>query len=109
MRQALVRARFAAALAEPWLILAQQGEAFRVGIFSSLDALFNLPITLAIIQLRLSDAVMAALTRRAGSYAPYLERVLPCEQFDQGRVARDAALLGAGTEEVHLAHVKALL
>lgn len=38
-----------------------------------------------------------------------LERGLAREQFDQERVARDAARLGAGTEEVYLAHVKALL
>ncbi len=109
LRQALVRARFAETLGASRLALAQQGEVFLVGILSTLDALFNLPMVQALSQLRLSDAVMAALTRREGPYAPYLELVLACEQFDQERVAHDAALLGASAGEVNLAHVKAMI
>lgn len=108
LRQALVRARFAETLAASRLALAQQGEVFLVGILSTLDALFNLPMAQALSQLRLSNAVMAALTRREGPYAPFLELVLACEQFDQERVAHDAAMLGASAEEVNLTHVKAM-
>lgn len=109
LRQALVRARFAETLAASRLTYAQQGEVFLVGILSTLDALFNLPMAQALSHLRLGDAVLAALTRREGPYAPYLELVLACEQFDQERVAHDAAMLGASAEEVNLAHVKAMI
>lgn len=95
LRQALIRARFAEPLAESPLAPAQQGEVFLVGIFSTLDVLFNLPMEQALSQLRLSEAVSAALTRREGPYAPYLQLVIACEQFDQERVAQDAAMLGA--------------
>lgn len=109
LRLALVRARFAETLAASRLADAQRDEVFLVGLLSTLDALFNLPMEQALSRLRLSDAVIAALTRREGPYAPYLELVLACEQFDQERVAHDAALLGASAEEVNLAHVKAMI
>ncbi len=109
LRNALIRARFAESLGESRLPAGQLGGLFLVGILSTLDALFNVPMDQALGQLRLPDEVVAALTRREGPYAPYLRLVLACEHFDQERIAQLAELVGASPDEVNLAHVKAMI
>ena len=109
LRHALIRARFAETLGETRLPARERGGLFLVGILSTLDALFNVPMAQALSQLRLPDEIVAALTRREGLYAPYLQLVLACEQFDQERIAQLAEMLGASPDEVNLAHVKAMI
>lgn len=109
LRTALIRARFAESLGEARLPVGERGGLFLVGILSTLDALFNVPMDQALGQLRLPDEVVAALTRQEGLYAPYLRLVLACEHFDQEDIARLAELLGASPDEVNLAHVKAMI
>ena len=109
LRNALIRARFAEQLGESRLPAGERGGLFLVGILSTLDALFNVPMDQALSQLRLPDEVVAALTRREGLYAPYLQLVLACEQFDQEGIAHMPELVGATPEEVNLAHVKAMI
>lgn len=109
LRNALIRARFAETLGQARLPAREQGGLFLVGILSTLDALFNVPMDQALSQLRLPDEVVAALTRMEGPYAPYLRLVLACEHFDQETIARSAELVGASPDEVNLAHVKAMI
>lgn len=109
LRSALIRARFAESLAESRLSAAELGELYLVGILSTLDALFNVPMDEALSQLRLPAAVVAALCRCAGPYAPYLRLVMACERFDQERLALLAAGLRVSADEVNLAHVKAMI
>ncbi len=109
LRNALIRARFAEQLGESRLPAGERGGLFLVGILSTLDALFNVPMDQALGQLRLPDEVVAALTRGEGIYAPYLRLVLACEHFDQESIARLAELIGACADEVNLAHIKAMI
>ena len=109
LRNALIRARFAEHLGESRLPAGARGGLFLVGILSTLDALFNVPMEQALSQLRLPDEVVAALTRQEGVYAPYLRLVLACEHFDQEGIAQLAELVGSSAEEVNLAHVKAMI
>lgn len=109
LRNALIRARFAEHLGESRLPADVRGGLFLVGILSTLDALFNVPMDQALGQLRLTDEVVAALTRQEGLYAPYLRLVLACEHFDQESIAQLAELVEAGADEVNLAHVKAMI
>lgn len=109
LKNALVRARFTESLAERRLTRDQRGGLFIVGILSTLDALFNLPMDQALGQLRLPPEVSEALTHRTGLYAPYLKLALACEDFDQEAIAWYAAEVGLGADEVNLAHVNALI
>ncbi len=109
LKNALVRARFAEILGEHRLAPRELGEVFLVGILSTLDALFNLPMEQALGQLRLPEAVTAALVRLEGPYAPILRLVLACERFDQEAIARQAGLVGASHDEVNLAHIRAMI
>ena len=109
LRNALIRARFAEHLGESRLPARERGGLFLVGILSTLDALFNVPMDQALSQLCLPDEVVAALTHREGLYAPYLRLVLACEHFDQEAIAQLAELIGASPDEVNLAHVKAMI
>ncbi|MCU0842163.1 MAG: HDOD domain-containing protein [Thiobacillaceae bacterium] len=109
LRTALIRARFTETLGEARLTREQRGGLFIAGILSMLDALLNTPMEQALAHLRLPDPVVAALTRREGPYAPYLELAMACERFDQEAIARHAKAVGLSADEINLAHVNALI
>ena len=63
----------------------------------------------ALADLNLPDPVTAALLRREGPYAPYLELAIACENYDQEAIERIAAEHQLDAEAVNLAHVNALI
>jgi len=109
LKNALVRGRFTETLGQKGLPAAEHGSLFIVGIFSLLDALLNVPMTQAVARLNLPQAVVDALIHGEGPYAPYLKLAIACEDFDQDRIAKYAAVCGITADEVNIAHVKALI
>ncbi len=109
LKSALVRARFMETLGKSRFAAAEQGGLFIVGIFSLLDVLLNVPMAQALARLNLPQAVVDALLHQSGIYAPYLQLVMACENFDQELIARYAATCGLNADEVNVTHVKALI
>lgn len=109
LKSALVRARFTETLGKDRFKPAEQGGLFIVGIFSLLDALLNVPMEQALARLNLPQAVVDALVRHSGMYAPYLQLALACENFDQDTIARCAAACGLDADAVNVTHVNALI
>jgi EAL and modified HD-GYP domain-containing signal transduction protein len=109
LRNALVRARFSESLGRVRLNSRECEGLFIVGIFSMLDALFNLPMEQALAGLQLPRPVVDALVERRGLYAPYLRLAIACERFDQATIAGNAAEIGLDADVVNLAHVNALI
>lgn len=109
LKNALVRAHFTESLGRERFAPAEQGGLFIIGIFSLLDALLNVPMAQAIARLNLPQAVVDALLRRQGPYAPYLQLAIACENFDQDVIAHCAAECGLSADQVNLTHVNALI
>lgn len=109
LKNAVVRARLTESLGESRLAAGERGGLFIAGILSMLDALLNLPMEQAIAPLKLPQAVVDALLKDEGAYAPYLQLARACEQFDQGVIGRLCARAGLSPEAVNLAHVNALI
>jgi EAL and modified HD-GYP domain-containing signal transduction protein len=109
LRNALARAHFTEALGREQLEASQRGGLFITGVFSLLDALLNVPMSQALANLNLPEAVASALIHDDGPYAPYLGLATACERFDQETIATLAADLGLNADSVNLAHVNALI
>lgn len=109
MKNALVRARLTELLGQKKLKPNEQDGLFITGIFSLLDALLNMPMEAALSSLKLPPAIEAALTRREGIYAPYLDLAIACEEAEDQVIATYAAVSGIQAEEINLAHVQALI
>ena len=105
---ALVRARLAEQLADGRMPPKERDEAFVVGILSVIDALLEMPMTDALAQLTLPDAVSDALLNRQGRYAPYLKLAIACEESDQDAIGALAAELGMDAVTVNRRHIDAL-
>ncbi len=109
LRNALARAHFTEALGREHVEPAQRGGLFITGVFSLLDALLNVPMSQALANLNLPEAVANALVHDDGPYAPYLELATACERFDQETIAALAADICVDADTVNLAHVNALI
>lgn len=109
LQNALVRARMVELLGQDKLSPTEREGLFIVGIFSLLDVLLNVPMEKALEQLQLPAPVMAALARREGVYAPFLELAVACEEADQEAIVENAAACGLDANEVNIAQVKALV
>lgn len=109
MKNALVRARLTELLGQQKLNQKDQEGLFITGMFSLLDALLNLPMATALANLTLPPVIEAALTRREGIYAPYLELAIACEEAEDEVIAIYAAVSGISAEAINLAHVSALV
>ena len=109
MKNALVRARLTELLGQKKLKPQDQDGLFITGIFSLLDALLNLPMETALASLKLPAVIEAALTKREGIYAPYLDLAIACEEAEDQVIATYAAVSGISAEAINLAHVQALV
>ena len=105
---ALVRARLAEELADGRMPPKERDEAFVVGILSVIDALLEMPMSDALAQLTLPEAVSDALLNRQGRYAPYLKLAIACEDSDQDAIRVLAAELGMDAASVNRRHIDAL-
>ncbi len=109
MKTALVRARLTELLGQKKLNKKDHDGLFIVGIFSLLDALLNMPMETALASLKLPSAIEAALTKREGMYAPYLDLAIACEEAEEQVITTYAAVSGISAEEINLAHIQALV
>ncbi|MHB1233107.1 MAG: EAL and HDOD domain-containing protein [Burkholderiales bacterium] len=109
MHNALVRARLTELLGRKKLKPQEQEGLFIAGIFSLLDALLNMPMETALESLKLPPAVEAALLKREGIYAPFLDLAIACEESEEQVIATYAATSGISAEEINIAHVQALI
>lgn len=96
LEQALIRARLMEKLGEGRFDRVQLDELFVVGVFSLLDMLLRLPMSVALEPLSLPSAVTQALLggdAAESDYAPYLKLAIACEECDRGRLKELAAEL----------------
>lgn len=108
LEQALVRARIMELLAAASFNRVQLEELFTVGIFSLLDLLLKLPMSVALEPLKLPPAVRDALVDETGPYAPWL-RLAALAEGDDGRALRSCAEeLGLSLAQVNESQLEAL-
>jgi EAL and modified HD-GYP domain-containing signal transduction protein len=108
LEQALVRGRLMEILATGKFSHQQCDELFVVGMFSLLDVLMKLPISIALDPLQLPSMVTAALIDDAGDYASYLRLAVACETNDFGLLEKEAKTLALPVDCVNSAHFEAL-
>jgi EAL and modified HD-GYP domain-containing signal transduction protein len=77
-------------------------------MFSLLDILMKLPISVALDPLQLPSTVSAALIDDTGNYAAYLRLAVACEANDFDAMERTASLLEFSVDRVNAAHFEAL-
>ena len=109
MNSALVRARLTELLGRKKLKPQDHEGLFITGIFSLLDALLNMRMEAALESLKLSAPVAAALLRREGIYAPFLDLAIACEEAEAQVIATYAATSGISAAEINIAHLEALI
>jgi EAL and modified HD-GYP domain-containing signal transduction protein len=77
-------------------------------MFSTLDALLNLPMNEALAGLKLPLEIKQALLAREGPYGPYLELVLATEEGEEHILETYAAVCGIDAATLNAAHAEAL-
>lgn len=108
LEHALVRARFMELLAPAGYSSVQRDELFIVGVFSLLDMLLKLPLSVAVEPLALPVPVHDALVHARGPLAPMLRLALAAEAQDDHALADAAAALGIGVGDVNARHLAAI-
>lgn len=108
LEQALVRARMMETLGRDRFSRVEADELFVVGIFSVLDLLLKLPMSVALDPLKLPVAVHGALVGDEGPFAPYLRAAVACEEGNAQLTASHAEALGLSADRVNAAHLDAL-
>ena len=108
LENALVRGRLMELAGQARLKPADQDSLFVTGLFSMLDLVLRVPLAEALRPIQLPEEIPAALLRREGPYAPYLELALACESFDQDRITAASALCGLDAATVNERHIEAI-
>ena len=112
LEQALVRARLMELLVADRFNRVQTDETFVVGIFSMLDMLLRLPMSVALEPLKLPTAVASALLHpdsTESEYAPFLNLAIACEDSDSGRLRQLCEQLAIPLVIVNSLHLDALV
>lgn len=112
LEQALIRARLMELMAGDRFNRVQTDELFVVGVFSLLDMLLRLPMSVALEPLNLPSAVMRALLGGDGSdneYAPYLKLAIACEECDRDRLKELAFQLNLPLPVINALQLDALV
>lgn len=84
------------------------GDAFMVGLFSVMDALFDMPMERVVETLSPPADVASALLQREGPYGPLLRLVQSCEDATPERTAALAADAGVDAGTLSATHLQAL-
>jgi EAL and modified HD-GYP domain-containing signal transduction protein len=108
LEQALVRARFMELLAPDSASSVQRDELFIVGVFSLLDVLLKLPLSVALEPLALPETINDALLRDRGPLASRLRLVVAAEAHDDAAMADAALALALKVDTVNARHMEAL-
>ena len=105
---ALVRGRFMELAAAGRLPAKACSQLFVVGVLSMIDKLFGMPMPYALEKFALSPEVSQALLFRRGSYAPYYELALACENGEQTSIETLATGCGLDMDIVNRYQIEAL-
>ena len=108
LEQALLRARLMELLARERFNRVQTEEIFVVGIFSLIDMLLKLPMSVALEPLKLPAPVYEALVNNAGDYAPYLQIATLGESDDPGALRAAGQGIGLSMAVVNTAQIEAM-
>lgn len=108
LEHALARGRMMEILAAEKFSRQQCDELFVVGMFSLLDVLMKLPLSIALDPLQLPPTVAAALIDDSGDYAVYLRLAVACEENDFTVMKKAARALAFSVDRVNAAHFAAL-
>lgn len=108
LEQALFRARLMETLARQRLNRVQAEELFVVGIFSQIDMLLKLPMSVALEPLKLPAPVYDALVNGEGPYAPFLRIALLCESDDPAGLRAAGEAMGVGFGDINTAQIDAM-
>jgi c-di-GMP phosphodiesterase len=109
LEQALVRARMIERLAGPRFSRVQAEELFVVGIFSLLDVLLKLPMSVALEPLKLPDTVQQALLGSGGEYLPFLNLAVASEETNSEQLKLLGEQLGVSLATINAAQLDALV
>lgn len=109
LEQALVRARIMETLGDSRFNRVQIDELFIVGIFSLLDMLLKMPMSVALEPLKLPDVVQRALLDDGGEYAPYLTLAIASEKGDSATLKQVGEQLGISVAAINAAQLESLV
>ncbi|HET6718522.1 MAG TPA: HDOD domain-containing protein [Rhodocyclaceae bacterium] len=112
LEQALMRARLMELLAGERFSRVQVDEMFVIGIFSLLDMLLRMPMSVALEPLKLPHAVETTLLNAdetASEYSPFLNLAIACEESDRERLKQLAAQLAIPLPIINSLHLDALV
>ncbi len=108
VRLAVIRARFCELLAEASSEKQNHRELFILGLFSTLDAMLDLPITAILEKLPLEKNLHDGLADYSGPYGPYLRFMIAYEQKKKDTCLRALKTIGPINGKIHEMYVKAL-
>ena len=108
LEQALVRSRLMEILARERFNRTALEELFTVGIFSLLDLLLKLPMSVALEPLKLPPTVHDALVNETGEYATWLQLAALAEGEDGMALRSTAEGLGVAMADLNAAQIEAL-
>ena len=108
MQTAIARGRFMEIVAANRFPPPQRDNLFIVGAFSLLHILFGAPLADILAAIDLPDAIVAALTRRTGDFAPFLALALACENETPALLIELTSQLGLSAATVNHAQIEAL-
>ena len=108
LEQALLRARLMELLAHERFNRVQTEELFVVGIFSLIDMLLKLPMSVALEPLKLPAPVYEALVNDLGDYAPFLRIATMSESDDSSGLRDVGASMGLSMTAINTAQIEAL-
>lgn len=108
MQTAIARGRFMEIVAGDRFPPPQRDNLFIVGAFSLLDILFGAPLVEILAEIDLPDPIVAALTRRSGAFAPFLDLALACEGDNLASLVALADQLGLSAGSLNRAQLEAL-
>lgn len=105
----LVRARFGELIAENSSFQSRSNEIYGMLLFSSLDALLDLPMKEALNKIKLSKDVKNALIFKKGPLAPLIELVLSYEEGDFKKIESLAKEMKLHTKRLSFYYIDAII
>ena len=108
MKTAVTRGRLTELLGQDYLEKQDRDNLFIVGVFSLLDAMFEMSMEDVLEKVLLPETITDALLTRQGIYGPFLELTEACEGSDIDKIEELAMALQLEPEKVNKAHLDAL-
>lgn len=109
LAHALLRGRLTELFGQHNRSASEKVDLFVTGMFSQLDAIFNMPLEGVLKHFSLSTPVGQALLKNGGPYAPFLKLAIACEGHIQPNIEQHAQIAGIDIEHVNTSYIKALM